>query len=59
MDPGGLAKVMFMAPAKTVEAQNPKKRKHAAETTADKIKAIAMVTATDGKAPYPGSPVKP
>ena len=51
--------MMSMAPAKTVEAQNPKKRKHAAEMTTDKLKAIAMVTAAEGKAPSPGSLVKP
>ena len=48
MDAGAPAEVMSMALAKTwllpktVEAQGTKKRKHSAETTADKLKAIAL-----------------
>ena len=38
MDAGAPAEVMSMAPAKTVEAHGTKKRKHPAETTADKLK---------------------
>ena len=54
MDAGAPADVMSMALAKTVEAHGTKKRKHPAETTADKIKAIAL-----SKPPSPGSLVKP
>ena len=54
MDPGAPAEVLSMALAKTVEAQGTKKRKHPAETTADKLKAIAL-----SKPPSPGSLVKP
>ena len=54
MDPGAPAKVMSMALAKTVEAQSLKKRKHPAETTTDKLKAVALAKATS-----PGSLVKP
>ena len=39
MDAGAPAEVMSMALAKTVEAHGTKKRKHPAETTADKLKA--------------------
>ena len=42
MDAGAPADVMSMALAKTVEAHGMKKRKHPAETTADKLKAIAL-----------------
>ena len=45
MDAGAPAEVMSMALAKTVEAHDTKKRKHPAETTADKLKAIAPVQA--------------
>ena len=38
MDPGAPAEVMSMALAKTIEAHGTKKRKHPAETTADKLK---------------------
>ena len=51
MDAGALAEVMSMALAKTVEAHGTKKCKHPAETTADKLKAIA-------KPPSPGSLIK-
>ena len=50
MDAGAPAEVMSMAPAKTVKAHGMKKRKHPAETTADKLKAIAL-----SKPPTPGS----
>ena len=53
MDAGASAEVMSMAPAKTVEAHGTKKRKHPTETTADKLKAIAM-----SKPPSPGSLIK-
>ena len=53
MDTGAPAEVMYMALAKTVEAHGPKKRKHPAETTADKLKAIAL-----SKPPSPGSLIK-
>ena len=53
MDAGAPNEVMSMALAKTVEAHGMKKRKHPAETTADKIKAIAL-----SKPPSPGSLVK-
>ena len=53
MDAGAPAEVMSMAPAKTVEAHGTKKRKHPAETTADKLKAIAL-----SKPPSPGSLIK-
>ena len=42
MDAGAPADVMSMALAKTVEAHGTKKRKHPAETTADKLKSIAF-----------------
>ena len=53
MDAGAPAEVMSMALAKTVEAHGTKKRKHPAETTADKLKAIAL-----SKPPSPRSLVK-
>ena len=53
MDAGAPAEVMYMAPAKTVEAHGPKKRKHPAETTADKLKAITL-----SKPPSPRSLIK-
>ena len=53
MDPGAPAEVMSMTLAKTVEAQGTKKRKHPTETTADKLKAIAL-----SKAPSLGSLIK-
>ena len=53
MDVGAPADVMSMALAKTVEAHGTKKRKHPAETTADKLKAIAL-----SKPPSPGSLIK-
>ena len=53
MDPRALAKVMSLALAKTIEAQGTKKHKHPAETTADKLKAIAL-----SKPPSPGSLIK-
>ena len=53
MDAGAPAEVMSMALAKTVEAHGTKKRKHPAETTADKLKAIAL-----SKQPSPGSLIK-
>ena len=52
MDAGAPADVMSMALAKTIEAHG-KKRKHPAETTADKLKAIAL-----SKHPSPGSLIK-
>ena len=42
MDAGAPTEVMSMAPAKTVEAHGTKKHKHPAETTVDKLKAIAL-----------------
>ena len=42
MDVGAPTEVMYMALAKTVEARGTKKRKHPAETTTDKLKAIAL-----------------
>ena len=42
MDAEALAKVMSMDLAKIVEAHGTKKRKHPAETTANKLKAIAL-----------------
>ena len=42
MDAGAPAQVMSMALAKTVEAHGTKKRKHPAETTTDKLNAIAL-----------------
>ena len=54
MDPRAPAKVMSMALAKTVEAQNLKKSKHPAEMTTDKLKAITLAKATS-----PGSLIKP
>ena len=53
MDAGAPAEVMSMASAKTVKAHGTKKCKHPAETTADKLKAIAL-----SKAPSPGSLIK-
>ena len=53
MDVGPPSEVMSMAPAKTVEAHGTKKRKHPAETTADKLEAIAL-----SKPPSPGSLIK-
>ena len=53
MDAGAPADVMSMALAKTVEAHGTKKRKHPTETTADKLKAIAL-----SKSPSPGSLIK-
>ena len=53
MDPGAPAEVMFMALAKTIEAHGTKKCKHPTETTADKLKAIAL-----SKPPSPGSLIK-
>ena len=54
MDAGAPAEVMSMALAKTVEAHGTKKCRHPAETTVDKLKAIAL-----SKPPSPGSLVKP
>ena len=42
MDAGAPAEVMSMALAKTIKAHGTKERKHPAETTADKLKAIAL-----------------
>ena len=53
MDAGAPADVMSMALAKTVEAHGMKKCKHPTETTADKLKAIAL-----SKPPSPGSLIK-
>ena len=53
MDAGAPAEVMSMDLARTVEAHGMKKRKHPAETTADKLKAIAL-----SKPPSPGSLIK-
>ena len=53
MDAGVAAEVMSMDLAKTIEAHGTKKRKHPAETTADKLKAIAL-----SKPPSPGSLIK-
>ena len=53
MDVGALAEVLSLALAKTVEAHGTKKRKHPAETTVDKLKAIAL-----SEAPSPGSLIK-
>ena len=53
MDAGASADMMSMALAKTVEAHGTKKRKNPAETTADKLKAIAL-----SKPPSPGSLIK-
>ena len=53
MDAGAPADVMSMALAKTVEAHGMKKRKHPAETTTDKLKAIAL-----SKPPSLGSLIK-
>ena len=53
MDAGASAEVMSMAPSKTVEAHGTKKRKHPAETTADKLKAITL-----SKLPSLGSLIK-
>ena len=54
MDAGAPADVMSMALAKIVEAHGTKKRKHPTETTADKLKVIAL-----SKPPSPGSIAKP
>ena len=53
MDAGAPADVMSMVLSKTVEAHGTKKRKHPAETTADKLKAIAL-----SKPPSLGSLIK-
>ena len=53
MDHGAPDEVMSIALAKTVEAQGTKKRKHPAETTADKLKAIDL-----SKPPSLGSLIK-
>ena len=53
MDVGAPAEVMSMAPTKTVEAHGTKKRMHPSETTADKLKSIAL-----SKPPSPGSLIK-
>ena len=53
MDAGAPAKVMSMALAKIVEAHGMKKRKHPAETTVEKLKAIAL-----SKPPSLGSLIK-
>ena len=53
MDAGALADVMSMALAKTIDAHGTKKRKHPTETTAEKLKAIAL-----SKPPSPGSLIK-
>ena len=53
MDAWAPAEVMSMAPAKTIEAHGTKKRKHPAETTADKLKAITL-----SKPPSPRSLIK-
>ena len=53
MDAGAPTEVMSMALDKTVEAQGVKRHKHPTETTAHKIKAIAL-----SKAPSPRSLVK-
>ena len=53
MDVGAPAEVISMALAKTVEAHGTKKRKHPAETTVDKLKAITL-----SKPPGPGSLIK-
>ena len=53
METGAPAEVMYMDPAKTVEAHGTKKRKHPAKTTADKLKAIAL-----SKPPSPRSLIK-
>ena len=53
MDAGAPDKVMSMALAKTVEAHGMKKRKHPAQTTADKLKAITL-----SKPPSSGSLIK-
>ena len=49
MDAGAPAELMSLAVAKTIEAHGTKKCKHPAETTADKLKAIAL-----SKPPSPG-----
>ena len=53
MDAGAPTDMMSMALAKTVHAHGTKKRKHPAETTADKFKAIAL-----SKPPSLGSLIK-
>ena len=53
MDAGAQADMMSMALAKTVETHGTKKRKHPAEITADKLKAIAL-----SKPPSPGTLIK-
>ena len=52
MDAGALARVMYMALSRTVEARGTKKRKHLAETS-DKLKDISL-----SKAPSLGYLVK-
>lgn len=51
MDVGALAEVLSLALAKTVEVHGTKKRKHPAETTANKLKAITL-----SKPPLSGIP---
>ena len=53
MDARAPADVMSMALAKTVEAHGTRKHKHPAETTIEKLKAIALSTP-----PSPGSLIK-
>ena len=53
MDAGAPAELMPMALDKIVEAHGTKKRKHPAETTTEKHKAIAL-----SKPPSPGSLIK-
>ena len=53
MDAGAPAEVISTALVKTVEAHGTKKRKDHVETTADKLKAIAL-----SKPPSPGSLIK-
>ena len=53
MDAGAPAEVLSMALTKTVEAHGTKKHKHPPETTADKLKSIAL-----SKAPSLGSLIK-
>ena len=53
MDAGAPADVMSIALAKTVDAHGRKKRKHPVDTTADKLKAIAL-----SKPPSPGTLIK-
>ena len=53
MEAGAPAEVMSMALAKTFEAHGTEKRKHPAETTTDKLKAIAL-----SRPPSSGSLIK-